>query len=306
MMAGSETENDVGQPEWLTRKERGSIAAIRFTVWLALTIGRPVTRLLLPLPSLYFLIFSRASRHASRLYLSRVLGRRSTLLDVFRHYLTFASCVLDRVFFLSDRTEHFELRFHGEEIVEGILAEGRGCILLGAHMGSFEALRSVGRRQPNLRVKVVMYEENARKVGAVLNAINPELASEVISLGSPDSFIAVQQCLEEGGFVGVLADRSLSNERQVACSFLGAPAQFSLNPFRMIAILQKPVVFMVGLYRGGGRYDIHFERFADPGEITRWRDAGALQGIVGRYVQLLEHYCRIAPYNWFNFYDIWK
>jgi predicted LPLAT superfamily acyltransferase len=25
-----------------------------------------------------------------------------------------------------------------------------------------------------------------------------------------------------------------------------------------------------------------------------------------RYAQRLEHYCRMAPYNWFNFYDFWK
>ena len=123
-MSPPRTDAAAGQPEWLKRKERGSVAVIRFTVWLALAAGRPITRLLLPLPSLYFLIFSRASRSASRLYLSRVLGRKSTLLEVFRHYLTFAACVLDRVFFLADRTQHFELRFHGEEIVEGFLAEG--------------------------------------------------------------------------------------------------------------------------------------------------------------------------------------
>jgi predicted LPLAT superfamily acyltransferase len=25
-----------------------------------------------------------------------------------------------------------------------------------------------------------------------------------------------------------------------------------------------------------------------------------------RYVERLEHYCRLAPYNWFNFYDFWR
>lgn len=300
------TSTAIRQPEWLTRKERGNASIIRLAVWLALGAGRPAMRLLLPVLSLYFVIFSRAPRRASRAYLGRVLGRPAGLADVFRHYLTFAACVLDRVFFLKDRNGYFDLKFHGEEIVAGILAEGQGCILLGAHMGSFEVLRSVGRHQPNLRVNMVMYEENARKVSSVLNAVNPELARDVISLGAPDSFITIQHCLEQGHFVGLLADRSLSDERQIACPFLGAPAQFSTSAFRMIAILQKPVVFMVGLYRGGGRYDIHFERFAEAGELSRRPDAAAIEGIVGRYVERLEHYCRAAPYNWFNFYDIWK
>jgi predicted LPLAT superfamily acyltransferase len=294
------------QPEWLSREERGSVAVIRLIVWVALSLGRPVARIFLMPICLYFLLFWRDARSASFVYLARVLGRRPSLIDVFRHFHTFASCVLDRVFFLKDRDDLFDLRIHNEEIVTGILAEGGGCILLGAHMGSFEALRAAGRRQPRLRVNMVMFEENARKVSTVLNAINPELAKDVISLGHPDSFITVQRCLEAGNCIGILADRSLNNERQVAQPFLGAPANFSVNPFRVIGVLQKPVILMIALYRGGRRYDIHFEQLASVGEIPRRPNPEALNELMGRYVQRLEHYCRIAPYNWFNFYDIWN
>jgi predicted LPLAT superfamily acyltransferase len=292
------------RPEWLRRKERGSVLVIKLIVRLALLLGRPAVRLFLPVICLYFLVFSLASRRASSLYLSRVLGRRATLFDVFRHYHAFASCVLDRVFFLSNRTDLFDLRVFGEQVFKDIVAEGSGCILLGAHIGSFEVLRAVGRRQPDLRVNMVMFEENAQKIGAVLNAINPELAKDVISLGKPDSFITIQRCLEDGHFVGVLADRSLTDERQVSHPFLGAPARFSVNPFRMIALLQKPVVLMVGLYRGGCRYDIHIESFAALGEIPRRPSVEDIENISSRYVARLEHYCRMAPYNWFNFYNI--
>lgn len=300
------TSDVTHQPEWLRRKERGSALVIKLIVRLALSLGRPAIRCLLPVICLYFLVFSLASRRASGLYLSRVLGRRATLLDVLRHYHAFASCVLDRVFFLANRTELFDLRIYGEQVVTDILAQGNGCILLGAHIGSFEVLRAAGRRHPNLRVNMVMFEENAHKITAVLNAINPELARDVINLGRPDSFITIQHCLENGNAVGVLADRSLTEERQVSHPFLGAPARFSANPFRMIAILQKPVVLMIGLYRGGRRYDIHIESFAAAGGVPRRPSAEDIEKISARYVARLEHYCRIAPYNWFNFYNIWN
>ena len=29
-------------------------------------------------------------------------------------------------------------------------------------------------------------------------------------------------------------------------------------------------------------------------------------GFLGRYVARLDHYCRSAPYNWFNFYELWS
>ena len=293
------------RPEWLRRKERGSIAAIKLVVMAALGLGRPVIRFFLPAICFYYLLLWPESRQASRSYLARALTRPARLGDVFRHYRAFASCVLDRVFFLKNRLDLFDIRLFNEELATDLQASGSGCILLGAHIGSFEVLRAMGHSRPGLRVNMVMYEENAQKVSTVLDAINPALADDIISLGRPDALLTVQQCLEDGHFVGVLADRSLTDERLVAQPFLGAPARFPADPFRMIALLQRPVLLMVGLYRGGNRYDIHIEPFALPGDLPRRPDPDQLAEIVGRYVARLDHYCRIAPYNWFNFYDVW-
>ena len=57
-----------------------------------------------------------------------------------------------------------------------------------------------------------------------------------------------------------------------------------------------------------------------PGKITLYRGKEAVQRnipfdgardalieqSVRSYVARLEHYCRLAPYNWFNFYDYWE
>ena len=72
-----------------------------------------------------------------------------------------------------------------------------------------------------------------------------------------------------------------------------------------MALLQKPVILMVGLYRGGNRYDIHLETFLVGGGISRRPTPVEIEALVGRYVSRLEHYCRAAPYNWFNFYNFW-
>ncbi len=293
------------QQEWTRRSERGAVPLIKLFVWVALSLGRPVARLILYPICLYFLIFSNASRRASRDYLARVLGRKPGLADVYRHYFTFATCALDRVFFLNDQLHLFDLKVHGEEIVMDTWRRGGGCILLGAHLGSFEATRALGRRHGDLRVSLVMYEENARKVQSVLNAINPKLAMDVIGLGRPDAMIAVVDRLEQGDVVGILPDRSIAGESQVRYPFLGAPAAFPLGPFRVAAILKRPVLLMFGLYRGGRRYDIHFETLIDPSDPTPRRHGEDAETAMRLYVERLEHYCRVAPFNWFNFYDFW-
>jgi predicted LPLAT superfamily acyltransferase len=291
--------------QWTVQRERGALPLIRFIVWVALRLGRPVARLFLYPICFYYLIFPDLPRRASKQYLAKVLDRTPGFLDVFRHYHAFAACVLDRVFFINDQTHLFDLQVHDEQVLLDILKQGSGCILLGAHFGSFEVARALGRRHIDLRVSLLMYEENARRIRTVLTAINPNHATDVIGLGQSDSLITVSERLEEGCCVGLLPDRSINGEGQVRCPFLGSPAAFPLGPFQMAALLRRPVVLMAGIYRGGQRYEIYFERLSDPSDlISQGRSEQAVE-ILHRYVKRIEHYCRKAPFNWFNFYDFW-
>ena len=294
------------EPAWLERRERSNTLAIRFIVWVALTLGRPAARLLLYPICLYFWLFSARARKASRKYLARALGRPPGLGDLFRHYHTFAATILDRVFLLNDQYARFDVRVHGEEIVEDMMKRGEGCLLLGAHLGSFEIIRSLGREARGLKISLVMYEENARKLNSVLAAINPNLPLQIIGLGKVDSMLKVEEVLAAGSVVGLLSDRTIEGEGTVDCEFLGGQSPFPVGPFRLAAMLKRPVVLMFGLYRGGNRYDVHFERLADMGQTIRGERNQIIQQAMQRYAGRLEHYCRLAPYNWFNFYDFWK
>ena len=289
---------------WLDQPERGSIAGIRFVAAVAMLLGRPVARLMLYPICVYFLLFSVSSRAASRKYLERVLERPPRVKDLFLHYFTFASVALDRVFLLNDRHTLFQTRIHGEDLMRQAQEHGQGCLLLGAHLGSFEILRALGCSK-QLEVVLVMYEDNARKINAVIDAINPAIAQSIIGLGRLDSMFKVHERLQKNAWVGVLGDRALDGQGFVEVPFLGRPALFPAAPFRLAFMLKRPIVLMVGLYRGGNRYDLHFERLCDPNGIDRSKRAAAVEEAMQLYAQRLEHYCREAPYNWFNFYDFW-
>jgi predicted LPLAT superfamily acyltransferase len=292
-------------PEWVARPEWGRWFA-RAGVRIALALGRPLTWSLLYAATFFFLVVSSGDRAVSRQYLRRALGREPTLLDVFRHFQSFATAILDRVYLLNGQYDRFDVRVQGEEIVAGMLARGQGCLLLGAHFGSFEIVRFLGRAARVPRISLVMYEENTRTLNAALNAINPGLAMRVISLGRIDSMLQVERVLAEGEFVGMLADRTLGEESAMPCPFLGAPARIPVGPFRIAAMLRQPVILMLGVYRGGNRYDIHFEKLADMSDIGRPDRERSIEEALRSYVRRLEHHCRAAPYNWFNFYDYWS
>jgi predicted LPLAT superfamily acyltransferase len=289
--------------DWSTRREIGSMAVLRFGVWIARKFGRPLMRLLILPVCLGFMLFHAEARAASKSYLARVLDRQPRLWHVVRHFFTFGTTVLDRVYLLNDEVNRFHITIHGEEILKDILAQRTGCLLLGAHHGSFEVLRLVGRHQPGLSVSLAMYEDTGRKIGAALNAINPHLAPNIIGLGTPGAMIQIRDCLDQGGFVGMLADRTLRSDTPVRMEFIGAPAAFPTGPMRLAALLRPQVVLMFGLFRGGNRYEIHFERLTAP--VVNKLESSEITQLIGCYVKRLEHYCRAAPYNWFNFFDFW-
>jgi len=292
--------------EWVRRPERSNRFMLRVMSWISLRLGRAPARFVLAGISLYFLLFSPAARAASRDYLRRALGRPPRFADVFRHFHSFASTIHDRVFLLNDHFDLFEVELHGKAVIDDILAAGRGAFLMGAHMGSFEIVRALGRQQPDLKVAMLMYGDNARKLNEALSAINPAAMQSVIPLGQVDSMLQVQAALDAGTALGVLSDRTLSNDATQRLSFLGSEAAFPVGPMRLAAMLKRPVLFMSGLYLGGKRYAIHFERLADFSATERAGRDQAVHIAMIAYAACLERHCRATPYNWFNFFDFWR
>jgi len=192
----------------------------------------------------------------------------------------------------------------GEDFMQAAYESGAGAFLLGAHLGSFEIMSAVGRTRPGLRVAMAMYDRQASRVTSFFRsgAVDPP---EIIALGQLDAMLRIRDCLEEGRFVGMLADRSLGDTAAQVVSFLGHPALFPSGPMRVAAALRRRVIFMTGLYRGGNRYHLVFQPLADFSQpCPRGREV-AVREAVQRYAALLEAHCRRDPYNWFNFYDFW-
>jgi predicted LPLAT superfamily acyltransferase len=179
-------------------------------------------------------------------------------------------------------------------------------VLLGAHLGSFEVLRVLGSLECKAPVNVLLYPDNSSNADAVASDLCPELQQRVIPLGRPDTLLRVHECLERGEIVGILGDRTLKSDKTARCDFFGQPATFPQGPLLLASILKAPVILFFGLFQGGRRYTIHFELFTDELHIARRDRSAQLQPWIARYAARLEHYCRLAPYNWFNFYDFWR
>jgi predicted LPLAT superfamily acyltransferase len=292
--------------DWVRHRERGSIALLRLMSFVSLRLGRTLSRIPLYGIAIYFFLFAPSARRHSRRFLRLALGRNPSARDRFRQILSFATTIHDRVYLINEQFDLFNITIEGEDAVCEQSQSGRGALLMGAHMGSFEVMHSLGRHRRGLKVAMAMYEENARKINATLAAINPHLESDIVPLGRIDAMLRIAERLDGGALVGVLGDRTLGVEPVQAVYLLGERAYLPTGPMRAAAILRCPVFFMAGLYRGKNNYHVVFERVADFSGTPAGLRGVAVHSAIERYAAVLDQYCRSDPYNWFNFHDFWR
>ncbi len=296
---------------------------MRITVACYRWLGRGLARLLVVPIVAYFFLTDAAGRRASLAYLTRVfatpegaraLGAKPGLRHVFRHYLEFGLAILDRVGFWLGDPESFELRVHGGEELERVREEKRGALVLGSHLGSFDAMRLLAALHSPIAVHVLMYTRHAARINAIFEELralrprDPRVRVIQIEPGSAAHVLEARACVERGEVVAVLADRVPPGEahRVARVRLLGGSAELPQGPFLLAALLGCPVLSMVGLRRGLGAYEIHVERLSDGMDFPRERRAAAVTEQCQAFADRIAAWCLHAPYQWFNFHEFWK
>ncbi len=291
---------------WLSAPERGSVLGMSMFVWAIGVGGRGLARALLWPVMAYYYVFSPSGRAASRTALAR-MGAPHGARAVFRHLLTFGQVALDRLLLVQGKTDDLEFDLGPTELLSELQDSETGALLLGAHVGSFEALACMAR-QYDLQVSAVIDTSASRVFMGVLRRLNPALAERLIDLrnGRLDAIFAIRGRLAAREHVGLLADRCTADERAVVVPFMGQEVRLPAGPFILAATVGCPVYFVAAIYRGGNRYEVHAERFADRIVLPRKDRAEGLRRWATLYATKLEALARKAPTNWFNLYDFWQ
>jgi len=292
--------------DWRKIPEGGSVFALRLIILIARICGRRVAGGVLYVVAFYFAAMRKDARSASRDYLRRI-GEPATFRNVVRHMHTFARVTLDRLFFLTGRLEQFEFEHTNHDLLVDIAKSGRGVLLLGAHLGSFECMRARANKY-SLPLNVLADYSNAARVNGVLRSLAPNFDVRLIPLGEDPlpAMLEIKAAIERGELVAMLADRRPPSGRVVKTPFLGGEASFPAGPWVIAHTLRCPVYFVAGVFTKPNRYSLHFELVADEVRLERRERDAALAHYAAIYAKLLEAHTRKAPLNWFNFYDFWS
>lgn len=292
--------------DWRRLPEAGTLLGMRFLAFTAITFGRTAVSAVLWIVASYYAIVSGRTRRASQQYFAR-LGRRAGLRDVIRHVHMFARVSVDRLFFLRGKTKPFVSSSNGREHLLELTRRREGAILLGSHLGSFEAMRGIGKIE-GLRMSVVVDKVSAVRLARVLQELAPGSDIDVIPMDIDplSTALGIKRALADGRLVGILGDRrSPEEDRNIAVDFLGAKASFPVGPYLLAHAMKCRVLVVFGIFVPPNRYDLYCEPFADVVQLERGAREESLRLYVQRYADVLAKYTERAPFNWFNFYDFW-
>lgn len=291
--------------DWTQIAEKGSVLGVRTVVFLCIWLGRPVVRFSMRIVAAYYLFSDAKLRRISREFHERV-GVRPTWGTVYRHIRCFAYTASDRIFLLRGEKHLFELSVTGLEHAERVRRAGTGGILVGAHFGSFEALRAAAE-EDDIQLSIVAYFHNAAMSNAAFESLEPGLAERVIQVepGRVDPMLKIRKRIQAGEFVAFLGDRHTPGAETVEVDFLGDKARFPTGALAVAATLGCPVLLVFSVYRDPNVYEMHCEPFAERIELPRRGGMEEKRVLVQRYARRLEYYARQAPDNWSNFYDFW-
>jgi predicted LPLAT superfamily acyltransferase len=304
---------------WTQLKEAGSpmgLEAMRFILKYG---GRHLAKFLLFFVVLYFFIFHSKSRQASKQFLEKVqstaegkhqLGNGNiTLWMLWKHQWEFGASCLDRAICWSGQIDHFDIDWVNYKEVYSKVKEGKGCILLGSHLGNVDILRAYSKQKKFVKLNVFMVKGQSKFFQNIITKLNQQSDIEIIPIEEINvtTSMMLKEKLDKGELIALLGDRITSLEHFSAqeAPFLNENALFPEGPYLLSHLLKCPIYTIFSVRTGPSRYKVNIEKLSDSVELPRQNRKEQLSALLQKYVARLENMAIQHPFQWFNFYNFW-
>ncbi|WP_413111563.1 glycosyltransferase family 2 protein [Thaumasiovibrio sp. DFM-14] len=294
---------------WSRRAEKGSVFGIKLLLSIYKRLGRRAFEWLLHFPICYYYLTASDARRASKGYLQAIEATTGhSHLSSYQHIYQFGLSMLDKLSAWGGGISDDKLNIHHPNVVESALESGKGCLILGSHLGDLELCRALSCRYKSLTINALVFTEHAKNFNQVMQQVNPDSALNLIQVNDigPETMIMLEQKLDAGEWVVIVGDRtSTTQESRVQwTSFLDKPAPFPIGPFLLAGLLEKPTYTLFG-FSDQEEIAVYFEPLVQQPLQRKTREQDLAVNI-SAYANRLEGYAKQYPLHWFNFYDFWK
>ena len=263
--------------------------------------------MLFPVVMVYVIASRRIHRRCAP-YLRRRFpeaGRLARFFHAYRLVLSFARVLVDRAWLGLRRNAALEGELAGAADLVRALEEGRGLVLVTAHVGNWQtAFSGVDRLCPGVRINSLMHyagEEAARHFFGLKGS--PPPFNIIRNDGFMGGMVEATAALSRGEVVMVMADRWVGGPA-VETGFLGDAARFPVSPYALAVATGAPVAVLFAAKTGMRSCSLRVYDLFRP-ERGRGRGADRFAAAAARFARALERYLGRHPYQWYNFFDFW-
>jgi predicted LPLAT superfamily acyltransferase len=281
-------------------KSRGGVLGYKAFVFVLNTFGLKFTYFVLRFVSFYFIFAApNAARYSFRYYRRRLgFSWLKSVISVYRNYNAFAQVLCDKMALFSGKGGMYTFNFDGKHHLEKMVKDGKGGILISAHMGNWE-IASQLLSGLGVKVNVVMMDAEYDQIKDYVSSVTGQREYNIIPVKQDMSHIfGISNALINKEFICIHGDRFVEEAKVMGIEFLGGQAYFPTGPFAISKRLKVPATYVYAMKEGNTHY--HFYA-TEPFTFEH-----SLREFITSYANELESKVHKYPYQWFNYYDFWQ
>lgn len=291
-------------PQW-EGKSKGNRLGYRIVFFVCNTFGILPAYVLLRFVAFYFFLFSwSSSQHIYRYFRKRLrYPALKSFFKLYRNYYAFAQALLDKVIVMAGIENKFTFHFDGEENLRKIVENGKGGILLSAHVGNWEAAGHLLKRL-NIKINVVMFDGEHERIKQFVDQVTGGKNFNIIAIKNDLSHVyAISEALSRNELICLHADRFLPGNKTVRKQFMGAEAEFPAGPFLLASGFNVPVSIVFAFKERTMHYHFYGSHLLQRGENENKN--AFTDKLMDTFVLQLEEKLKMYPEQWFNYYNFW-
>lgn len=271
--------------------------------------GRRAAYALLVFVALYYACFRPSLRDRSRPYLSRRFpGRKplGRLRDAYRIIFELGKTLVDRAVLGIRGPDSFTVSLTGRPRLLQLLEEGRGLILVTAHVGCWQAAMA-SLAVLNAPVNLLIHrDEGDVDLHFFEHGAGVSPYRVIDPAGHLGGTMEMLQVLKQGEVLCIMGDRVMGGDRSTTTvDFLGSSVQVPFGPYKLASATGAPVAVIFPHKSGTNSYALKVaEVIRVPNDLGRTGDS--YRPYAARFIRALEGFVDEHPYQYFNFYDMWE
>ena len=256
---------------------------------------------LLRLVTLYYLFFPGKAASPLLYYFRRRLGYSAirAWFALYENFNYLGRSLIDKIVLMSGLPNPFSIEHDGLQHLEELVREGKGGLLVSAHVGNWEGAGHLLKRL-NTPINIVMYDGEHEKIRETLESVRERSFRVIVIREDLSHIYEIKEAVARNEFVCIHADRFVEGNRTISGQLLGAAAQFPVGPFILATTFELPVSFVFALKEGPKHY--HF--FASRGKVYPKGKAG-IPLMLEDYLRKTETMIRAYPLQWHNYFPFW-